>query len=64
MNADFNNQNTDTKILKGDVLYIAGFSRYAVNLNDNININFNDNNISFWDFYFIFTKKDLITGQM
>ncbi|WP_180947786.1 AbiH family protein [Lactobacillus crispatus] len=59
MNADFNNQNTDTKILKGDVLYIAGFSRYAVNLNDNININFNDNNISFWDFYFYFHKERL-----
>lgn len=59
MNADFNNQNTDTKILQSDVLYIAGFSRYAANLNDNININFNDNNISFWNFYFYFHKEKL-----
>lgn len=59
MNADFNNQNTDTKILQDDVLYIAGFSRYAANLNDNININFNDNNISFWNFYFYFHKEKL-----
>ncbi len=59
MNADFNNQNTDTEILQYDVLYIAGFSRPFANLNDNININFNDKNISFWDFYFYFHKGKL-----
>nr|WP_302051262.1 AbiH family protein [Lactobacillus helveticus] len=59
MNADFNNQNTDTKILQVDVLHIAGFPRYFANLNDNMKINFNDKNISFWDFYFYFHKGKL-----
>lgn len=35
MNADFNDQSTDTEMLQNDVLSIAGFSRYAGNLNDN-----------------------------
>jgi hypothetical protein len=29
MNADFNDQSTDTEMLQNDVLYIAGFSRCA-----------------------------------
>ncbi|WP_259693467.1 bacteriophage abortive infection AbiH family protein [Lactobacillus helveticus] len=59
MNADFNNQNTDKKILQDDVLHITGFPRYFANLNDNMKINFNDKNISFWDFYFYFHKGKL-----
>ncbi|WP_421501752.1 AbiH family protein [Lactiplantibacillus plantarum] len=59
MNADFNDQSTDTEMLQNDVLYIAGFSRCAGNLNDNMKINFNDNHISFWDFYFYFHQKKL-----
>ncbi|GHN25068.1 hypothetical protein ME788_12900 [Lactobacillus delbrueckii] len=59
MNADFNNQNTDTEILQADVLYIAGFPRTWGNLNDNMKVNFNDKNISFWDFYFYFHKGKL-----
>ncbi|KRL32801.1 hypothetical protein FD20_GL002221 [Liquorilactobacillus uvarum DSM 19971] len=59
MNAEFNDPSTNTEILQADVLYIAGFSRNFGNLNDNIKINFNDNNISFWDFYFYFHKEKL-----
>lgn len=59
MNADFNNQSTDTEILQADVLYIAGFPRSWGNLDDNMKINFNDKNISFWDFYFYFHKGKL-----
>lgn len=59
MNSNFNDRNTDTNVLKSDILRSAGFQGIYGNLYDNIEINFNDEGISFWDFYFYSHKEKL-----
>ncbi|MBU7478938.1 hypothetical protein KGI21_16710, partial [Lactiplantibacillus pentosus] len=59
MNSNFNDRNTDTNFLKSDILRSAGFQGIYGNLHDNIDINFNDEGISFWDFYFYSHKEKL-----